>query len=54
MATIEQLEKRVKTLEDELADAIKGKEAAEGQLSKATAKDVTVAAGEYEAVAESL
>ena len=54
MATIEQLEKRVKTLEDELADAIKGKEAAEGQLSKATAKDVTVAASEYEAVAESL
>jgi hypothetical protein len=54
MATIEQLEKRVKTLEDELADAIKGKEAAEGQLSKTTAKDVTVAASEYEAVAESL
>lgn len=53
-ATIEQLEKRVKTLENELADAVSAKEAAEGQLSKSTAKDVTVAAGEYEDIAESL
>jgi hypothetical protein len=53
-ATIEQLEKRVNTLEASLADAVSKNQDLEGQLSKKTAEDVKVSADQYTAVADSL
>ena len=53
-ATIEQLEKRVKTLEASLADAVSKNKDLEGQLSKKTVEEVKYSADEYTAVADSL
>jgi hypothetical protein len=53
-ATIEQLEKRVKTLEASLADAVSKNQDLEGQLSKKTVDDVKVSADQYTAIADSL
>ena len=53
-ATIEQLEKRVKTLESSLADAVSKNQDLEGQLSKKTVDDVKVSADQYTAIADSL
>jgi hypothetical protein len=53
-ATIEQLEKRVKTLEESLADAVAQNKELESQLTSKTAEDVKVSADQYTAVADSL
>ena len=54
MATIDQLEKRVKTLEDELADALESKKNLEGQLSKKSISDIKTSSDDYTAAAEAL
>ena len=53
-ATIEQLEKRVKTLEESLADAVAQNKELQGQLTSKTAEDVKISADQYSAVADSL
>lgn len=54
MATIEELSKKVSELEKQVNSLVSENKGLKEDLSKKTVQDVTVASGEYEAVAESL
>lgn len=53
-ATIEQLEKRVKTLEESLADSVAQNKELESKLTSRTAEDIKAASDQYNAVTDSL
>jgi hypothetical protein len=53
-ATIEQLEKRVKTLEESLADSVAENKQLQSRLTSRTAEDIKAAGDEYDAITDSL
>jgi hypothetical protein len=53
-ATVEQLEKRVKTLEESLADSVAENKQLQSKLTSRTAEDIKAAGDEYDAITDSL
>jgi hypothetical protein len=53
-ATVEQLEKRVKTLEESLADSVAENKQLQSKLTSRTAEDIKAAGDEYNAITDSL